>query len=141
MLEAEDSRTPSYVPNAGMEAGRENFSGRSGVENLREVRAKNWAGDRYGRKGGADSLRRDIGVIGAREQQKREQEQKRRSRGESSNAGANTLQNQRATGRTSTNTEAELRRTGTEDNPVRYTRPTEPPASSGSEAPFIKEGI
>lgn len=40
--------------------------------------------------------------------------------------------------RTTTSTEAELRRNGTDDNPVRYTRPTEPQAASGGEAPFIK---
>lgn len=42
--------------------------------------------------------------------------------------------------RTTTSTEAELRRTGTDDNPVRYTRPTDSQASSGGEAPFLQEG-
>jgi hypothetical protein len=41
--------------------------------------------------------------------------------------------------RTTTSTEAELRRTGTGDNPVRFTRPTDVQAASGGEAPFIKE--
>ncbi|HYG99917.1 MAG TPA: hypothetical protein VD837_12355 [Terriglobales bacterium] len=41
--------------------------------------------------------------------------------------------------RTSTSTEAELRRSGTGENPVRYTRPTDSQAASGGEAPFIKE--
>lgn len=40
------------------------------------------------------------------------------------------------TGRTSTETEAELRRTGT-DTGVTYTRPTEPPTTSGSKTPFV----
>lgn len=106
VLEPEDSRTESYVPNALHED-----------HSWLDAQNKSLGRRRFGvfRTSGMD-------------QQRMSREAQRRAEAERGS-------------RTTTSTEAEIRRTGTDNNPVGYTRPTDAQAASGGEAPFIKENI
>lgn len=129
VLEPEDSRTESYVPNAVHED-------HSWMESQGRAHGRR----RFGlfRNGGLDQQRMSrnaerIANAGDPYEHVAEGEtvagNPRRQEPEGVESGS----------RTTTSTEAELRRTGTDDNPVRYTRPTDAQAASGGEAPFLKE--
>lgn len=116
VLEPEDSRTESYVPNALHED-----------DSWLEPQLRAGGRRRFGvfRSTGLDQQR----IARNAQRAANESEPYERVAKAASNSGS----------RTTTSTEAELRKTGTEDNPVRYTRPTDAQGSSGGVAPVIRD--